>query len=99
MRGRADRPPGGPRDEPRTAQEGPCPLTAHGSAAFPGLLSPPRRGVLWGPPDLHTAQPPASDAEFPQTETKPFINFCFLFASFPPGWGAEIKAQRRSQAR
>ena len=62
MGGRADRPPGGPRDKPRAAQEGPCPLTAHGSAALPGLLSPPRCRIPWGPPNLHTTQPPASDA-------------------------------------
>lgn len=81
------------------AQEGPP--TAHGSAAFPGLLSPPRRRIPWGPPDLcpyHT-DPRLWCPEFPQIKTKPFINFCFLFASFPPGWGAEIKAQRCSQAR
>ena len=99
VRGRADRPPGGPRDKPRAAQEGPP--TAHGCSAFLGRLSPPRRRIPWGPPHLcpyHTA-PRLWCPEFPQIKTKPFINFCFLFASFPPGWGAEIKAQRRSQAR
>lgn len=91
--------PGGPRDKPHAAQEGPP--TAHGSAAFLGLLSPPRRRIPWGLPDLcpyHTA-PRLWCPEFPQIKTKLFINFCFLFASFPPGWGAEIKAQRRSQVR
>lgn len=45
----------------------------------------------------HTVHPSPMPREFLQIKTKPLINLCFSFASFPPGW--ELKSKHRNAAR